>query len=155
MRQVESALLLNELEIDHLKNASTFGALSDEAILYLMEKGRIYALRKGETLFEDGGPGDTFFVILKGTFAYYLRMNNRSEYIRDFNFGMEIGFVSMIALVPRPGTAIATSDSYVLEVTTDLFYALHCERPLDFGVLLMNLCRELARRILERQKTNR
>lgn len=155
MRETDGKLLLDELGIDHLRNASTLGALSDQAITYLMKKGRVYALRKGETLFEDGGPGDTFFVILKGSFAYYLPVNNHSEYIRDFHFGMEIGFVSMIALIPRPGTAIATSDSYVLEVTTDLFYALHCEKPLDFGVLLMNLCRELARRILERQERNR
>ncbi|MGL6159188.1 Crp/Fnr family transcriptional regulator [Microbulbifer sp.] len=154
MRQVDGEILLDELGIDHLKNASALGALSDQTIAYLMKKGRVYALRKGETLFEDGAAGDTFFIILKGSFAYYLPSNNHSKYIREFNFGMEIGFVSMIALIPRPGTAIASSDSYVLEVTTDLFYALHYERPLDFGVLLINLCRELARRILERQKRN-
>lgn len=154
MRQIDSKLLLDELGIEFLRNASTLGALSDQAITHLMEKGRVYALRKGETLFEDGGPGNTFFVILKGSFAYYLPVNKHSEYIRDFHFGMEIGFVSMITLMPRPGTAIATRDSYVLEITTDLFYALHCEKPLDFGILLMNLCRELAWRILERQKRN-
>ena len=154
MRQVDGALLLDELGIDHLKNASALGALSEQTIAYLMEKGRVYALRKGERLFEHGGPGDTFFVILKGSFAYYLPSNDHRSYIRDFHFGMEIGFVSMIALTPRPGTAIATCDSYVLEVTTDLFHSLHYERPLDFGVLLINLCRELARRILERQKSD-
>lgn len=155
MHQIDSELLLDELGIDHLKSASALGALSDQAIDYLLKKGRVFALRKGETLFEDGGPGDTFFIILKGSFAYYLPVNGHNKYIRDFHFGMEIGFVSMIALVPRTGTAIATRDSYILEVTTDLFYALHCERPLDFGVLLMNLCRELARRILERLETDR
>jgi len=46
------------------------------------------------------------------------------------------------------GTAFANSDSWVLEVSSDLFYALHCEMPLDFGVLMMNLSRELARRFI-------
>lgn len=152
MHQIDGEFLLDGLGIDHFKSASALGALSDQAIAYLMKKGRVYALNKGDTLFEDGGPGDTFFIILKGSFAYYLPVDNHRKYIRNFDIGMEIGFVSMIALTSRPGTAIATMDSYVLEVTTDLFYAFHCERPLDFGVLLMNLCRELARRILERQE---
>lgn len=113
-----------------------------------MKKGRIHALRKGEAIFETGKPAGSFFVVLKGSIAYYQALNNHSEHIYDFHFGEAIGFVSMIALTPWPGTAIANSDSYVLEVTKDLFYALHYEKPSDFGVLLINLSRELARRIL-------
>jgi CRP-like cAMP-binding protein len=148
MRQVDGELLLDELGIDHLKNAATFGALSDEAIAYLMKNGRIHVLRKGERLIETGKPSGSFFIVLKGSLAYYQALNNHSEHIYDFHFGEAIGFVSMIALTPWPGTTIATSNSHVLEVTSDLFYSMHCEKPLDFGVLLINLSRELARRVL-------
>lgn len=149
MRQVEGALLLEELGIDHLRDAAAFGALTDEAIAYLIKKGCIHALRKGETLVKTGQPSGSFFIVLKGSLAYYQALNNHSEHIYDFHFGETIGFVSMIALTPWPGTTIAASDSQVLEVDSNLFYTFHCEMPLDFGVLLINLSRELARRILD------
>lgn len=153
MRQLDSELLLDELSVDDLKNAAILGALSDQAIVYLIKKGIVHVLRKGDTLFETGKPSGSFFIVLKGSIAYYQSLNGHREHIDDFHFGEQIGFVAMIALTPYPGTAIAASDSYVLEVTSDLFYALHCDMPLDFGVLLINLSRELARNILTFIKT--
>ncbi|WP_193164235.1 Crp/Fnr family transcriptional regulator [Microbulbifer hainanensis] len=148
MRQIGAELLLDELSIDDLKNAAAFGALSDEAMKYLLKNGQIHVLRKGETLIETGRPSGSFYIVLKGSLSYYQDANGHIEHIYDFHFGEAIGFVSMIALTPWPGTTIAASSSYVLEVNSDLFYTLHCEMPLDFGVLLINLSRELARRIL-------
>ena len=148
MRQVGAELLLNELSIDDLKNGAAFGALSDDAMKYLLKNGQIHRLRKGEVLVETGTPSGSFFIVLKGSLSYFQAANGHIEHIYDFHFGEAIGFVSMIALTPWPGTTIAANPSYVLEVTSDLFYTLHCEMPLDFGVLLINLSRELARRIL-------
>ena len=54
----------------------------------------------------------------------------------------------MIALQDRTGKAIAESDFYVVEISSDLFYTLHCDMPQDFGLLLMNLSREMARIIV-------
>ncbi|MCW8128047.1 Crp/Fnr family transcriptional regulator [Microbulbifer halophilus] len=149
MRQLDGEHLLDDLGIDYLKDAAAFGALSNEAIAYLMKKGHIHALCKGEGLVRTGQPSGSFFVVLKGSLSYYQAVNNHVEHIYDFHFGEAIGFVSMIALTPWPGTTIAARDSQVLEVTSDLFYTFHCEKPLDFGVLLINLSRELARRILD------
>lgn len=149
MQQLDGEVLLDELGIDRVKDAATFGALSDEAIVYLMKEGRIHALRKGETLIKAGQPSGSFFVVLKGSLAYYQTLNDHIEHIYDFHFGETIGFVSMIALTPWPGTTIAARDSQVLEVNSNLFYTFHYEMPLDFGVLLINLSRELARRVLD------
>ncbi|WP_105104121.1 Crp/Fnr family transcriptional regulator [Microbulbifer pacificus] len=150
MRQIEGDRVLEDLGLEHLKNAAALGALSDQAIAYLMAKGKIHRLRKGETLIESGSPSGSFFIVLNGSLGYHQTVENgHLEHIYDFHFGEAIGFVSMIALTPWPGTTLANDDSLVLEVTSDLFYQLHCEMPLDFGVLLINLSRELARKILE------
>ncbi|GGB86956.1 hypothetical protein GCM10011352_11040 [Marinobacterium zhoushanense] len=148
MQQIDSNSLLLDLSIDYLKGGSSFGALSDAAIKELIVKGCVYALKEGDTLFEAGDPGDSFFIVLKGCLTYFRQVNGLREHIRDYYFGEEIGFVSLIALTERLGTAYANSDSLVLEISSDLFYALHCEMPLDFGVLMMNLSRELARRFI-------
>lgn len=149
MQLMAGDLAIEKLGLEHLREAAALGALTDQAITYLMEKGKIHTLRKGDVLIESGSPSGSFFIVLKGALAYYQTLDNGSlEYIYDFHFGEAIGFVSMIALTPWPGTTISKDDSLVLEINSDLFYQLHCEMPLDFGVLLINLSRELARKIL-------
>ena len=89
--------------------------------------------------------GDAFYVILKGAFAYYKSHDDKYAYIRDYTLGEQIGFMSMIALHNRVGSAVACEDSLVLEVNNTLFSRMHETTPLDFGLLMMNLAREMAR----------
>ncbi|MCB1880481.1 MAG: cyclic nucleotide-binding domain-containing protein, partial [Gammaproteobacteria bacterium] len=49
----------------------------------------------------------------------------------------------------RRGSAYAAEESVVLEVSSLLFNQLHKVLPTDFGVLLLNLARGMARRIRE------
>lgn len=58
-----------------------------------------------------------------------------------------MGFVSTIALHDRVGKGVAKGDTRVLEIDCALFYRLHEEQPTDFGLLMMNLARELARTV--------
>ncbi|GAA0701067.1 hypothetical protein GCM10009104_32740 [Marinobacterium maritimum] len=149
MQELSGETLLQELGMDFLKSASTFGALSEPAIRQLMIQGRVFRLSDGDFLFKPGERGDSFFVILQGSVSYYRQNDGQPEHICDYHVGQEIGFVSLIALTSRLGTAVASSDALVLEVDSDHFYALHCAYPLDFGVLMMNLSRELARSLIK------
>ncbi|GGB81897.1 hypothetical protein GCM10011352_04590 [Marinobacterium zhoushanense] len=148
MKQVDGETTLNLLGMDYLKEASTFGALSSEAIKELMTKGTIYLLQPGDLLFRVGDSGNSFFVVLKGTIEYHHALEDGYEQLNELNYGDLIGFVNLITLTSRLGTATAATESYVLEVSDDLFYALHCERPVDFGLLLLNLARDMGRRII-------
>lgn len=149
MQELSGETLLNELGMDFLKSASTFGALSEPAIRQLMLQGRVFRLSDGEPLFKPGEPGDSFFVILRGTVSYYRQHEGQLKHIRDYHVGEEIGFVSLISLSSRLGAAVAASDTLVLEIDSNHFYALHCAYPLDFGLLMMNLSRELARSLVK------
>lgn len=149
MRKVDGVQLLNEYGVNYFKGASTFGALSEQAIERLLEKGRVYELSDGETLFEYGSRGDSFFVVLKGAVSFFKQQDDCWINLHDYKFGQQIGFVTMVALLERNGKAVATEDGYVLEIVNDLFYQLHCDMPLDFGLLVMNLAREMARIIVD------
>ncbi|HHJ35735.1 MAG TPA: cyclic nucleotide-binding domain-containing protein [Gammaproteobacteria bacterium] len=137
--------VLERFAMKYLKNASTFGALSDEAICWLINKGKVSELEAEQKVFEHDERGDSFFVVLEGRFSYYKWRNDKYTFIRHYEFGQQIGFMSMIALHPRVGQAVADRDSIVVEVNNDLFYQLHQNNPQDFGLLMMNLAREMAR----------
>lgn len=147
MQLISTDQLLDHRELSSLSNASVFGALQENSILWLLQNGRIYSLKKGECLFDQGQPGNSFHVILDGQVSYYKYHDGRYSYVKDYHAGEEIGFVSMIALHNRVGRAEAREDTQTLEIDTDVFHKFHHQSTLDFGILMMNLAREMARTI--------
>ncbi len=147
VRLISAEQLLKERELHSFTDASVFGAMSEASILQLLQNGRIHAVKQGENIFMQGQPGDSFHVILDGKISYYKYHEHRYCYIRDYNPGEQIGFVSMIALHDRVGRAEACRDSMTLEIDSALFHDFHNSNTLDFGILMMNLAREMARTI--------
>ena len=149
MKTLHAKQLIEQRGIDYFKAGSTFGALSEEAIRFLLENGKVIQLDEGDTLFEFGDPGDSFFVILQGRIRFTKPRRKDVTHIRDYTFGQEVGCVAMIGLHDRVGSTHAVEDSIVIEVPCAVFHSLQLNLPTDFGVLLLNLSRELSRRLRE------
>ena len=149
MQTLEGARVFEQFGLDYLKQGSTFGALSDDGIRYLFEQGKVLQLEKGELLFQVDDPGNRFYIILQGSFRFFKHHHGKRTYIRNHVFGEELGFIAMIALHDRRGSAQAAEESIVLEISTFLFNQLQKSLPTDFGLLLLNLARGMARRIRE------
>jgi CRP-like cAMP-binding protein len=141
MKTLDGESLLAESGLEAFKRGSTFGALSDEAIRFLLGRGRILSLSDGEELFHPDDAGDSFFVVLQGQIDYF----RDGVLIRTVAFGEQSGYVSMIGLFRHIGAGKAHGPTVVLEVSSDLFYQLHLELPSDFGILVLNLSRDMAR----------
>ncbi|WP_051559918.1 Crp/Fnr family transcriptional regulator [Marinobacterium jannaschii] len=146
-------LLLNpdqmfaELPITQLRDCSCLGALSDEAIRFLLTEGEILQLFAGETLFELGEPSDYFAVILSGRMNFEKFSDGQLAFTREHQHGEEVGFVGMFALHPRVGNAIMVQPGILLKIPSDLFHRLYEAYPQDFTILLMNITRGLGRGI--------
>lgn len=124
---------------------SVFGALTIEATHFLLGQGKLYTVGRGNTVFEYGDRGGRFFVVCKGSLDFFKQHRGKLCHIRVVNFGEETGFVPMIALHDQSGTAIAREDSIVLEISSALYAELQQEYSVDFGLLTLNLAREMAR----------
>ncbi|MDO6564237.1 cyclic nucleotide-binding domain-containing protein [Amphritea sp. 1_MG-2023] len=145
METITTQTLLTRCELSQLVNASVFGALSETAIVWLLDHGVIRRFDPGDLLFSPAQPGDSFHVILQGRVDYYKFHNGRYAYIRSFSAGEQVGFVSLIALHDRVGRAEACEPCVSLEINSAVFHEFHLNKPLEFGILLMNLTREMAR----------
>ena len=64
---------------------------------------------------------------------------------RSVGQGGELGFVAMIALQPHSGDAVAATDCVLLEISSLVFSQLHAQHPQDFGLMTLNLSRDMAR----------
>jgi signal-transduction protein with cAMP-binding, CBS, and nucleotidyltransferase domain len=130
-----------------LNNLSTFGALSNDVILELLHNGVIRHYMKGEYVTRLDQVADDFQVVLRGCVAYYRCFDGRDVLTRHFNQGEQMGFDQMIGLLTQNGTDVVQQESLVLDVSSEQFFKLHVDFPADFGLLMINLARELAREI--------
>lgn len=153
MITINGSELLEKFGMDYFQGASIFGALPPEVIDYLLQEGKVHYVKKWDIIYKPGDKGDRFFVILGGSVSFYQYHHDEYAYIRDHLFGEELGFVAMIALHDRVGKAVAAEDGYILEVSCNLFSELQRKYPAEFGILLLNLSREMARTIRDISNT--
>ena len=147
MEILDSGETIERLGLDYLNELSTFGALSNAAIVNLLDDGVIKHFARGEYVTRLDQVASEFQVLLRGRFAYYKCFEGCDVLTRHFNQGEQIGFDLMIGLLNHNGTDVAVEDSLILDISSEQFYRLHVEFPADFGLLMINLSRELAREI--------
>lgn len=147
MEILEASELIEKLGLPYFRELSTFGALSDEVIVDLLTHGTITHFEKGEYLARYSGAATKFHVVLQGKVAYYRHCAGQDVLTRYFRPGEQMGFDLMIGLMPYNGTDVSVEDSQILAISKAQFYDLHVNYPADFGLLMINLARELSREI--------
>lgn len=147
MKVLDAGEIIEMLGMDYLNELSTFGALSDEVIVDLLSNGVIRQYATGEYVTRLDQVAAGFQVLLRGRVAYYKRFEDCDIRTRNFNPGEQIGFDLMIGLTTHHGTDVVLEDSLILGISSEQFFKLHVDFPADFGLLMINLSRELAREI--------
>ena len=145
--------ILNAFEViethgaPYFRELAAFGALTDEVIANLLENGVIEQFEKGEYTARYSGIVTDFQIVLEGKVAYYKHCEDHEVLTRHFQKGEQMGFDQMIGLIPYNGTDVAVEDSIILTISSSQFYDLHVNYPAEFGLLMINMARELSREI--------
>lgn len=147
MEIIDSAEVIETFGLTYLRELSTFGALSDEVIIDMLTNGVIKRFDKGEYVTRLDQVASDFKVVLRGRFAFYKHGEDCDVLTRYFSQGEQMDFDLMIGLIPHNGIDVATEESLVLDIDSVQFHKLHVNFPADFGLLMINLSRELAREI--------
>ena len=138
---------VKELGWTCLNELSTFGALSNNVIADLLQNGVVRQYQKGEYVARVDQVANDFQVILRGRVAYYRCFDGCDVLTRYFNQGEQMGFDQMIGLLKQNGTDVAQEDSLIVDISGEQFFKLRVDFPDDFGLLMINLAREMAREI--------
>lgn len=149
MVEVDAEELIGSLGMAWFHNLSTFGALSDKAIISLLESGQVLQLEQGEVLCQYGMEVTGFTVVLKGDIAFYKHFSGQDILTRHFINGEQIGFDAMLAMIPYSGTEVAHLRTLVVKISSAQFFDMHIDFADDFGLFMINLARELSREIAE------
>ena len=121
-----------------------FAALDDDARVALREAMGEVSLRRGETLFHEGEPGDRLYLVLEGKVKLGHRSaDGRENLLAILGPGELLGELTLFDPGTRTATATAVASTRLLELQHDPFMHLVDTRP----ELAKHMLRALAQRL--------
>jgi len=126
-----------------LEEFALFRTLSAEQRLKVLNALVRQDLVRGQLLVAQGGPSDSFFLVLHGALA--VRKTGYSEPIAELRAGELVGEIGFFANGPRTADVIAIRDTSVLALTRPAYQKLVEEAPAIVEALLAALARRFAK----------
>lgn len=129
--------------INVIKSSPLFFELFDEEIDSIVEDCEVLTLEKGDYIFREGDEGDEIYLILSGG-AFVQKGDVKFVELKKGDL-----FGEMVLLDERKRTADIVSTNYtdVLVLSYEVIFGLFKKNPKIFSLLMLNLCRLLAKRL--------
>jgi CRP-like cAMP-binding protein len=134
-------------ELRCLQAMPVFGGLDASCLDWLIERAPRVRVPAGGWFFREGDRGTTLYVLLQGRVTLSRSLDGVDEPLGSLAPGDCFGEMSLFDLSPRSATVCAVEDSLALAIDTGLLYALYSQAPESYTIILMNLGRELSRRL--------
>src|SRR5437667_4005984 len=99
-----------------LRGEALFGCLSDEQLDHLVKQARLSTFGRGQPVIEEGSPGDSMFVLLRGAVNVSVSKNGSTIHVATLGAGDCFGEMSLLTGEPRSATVRADADCYVMEI---------------------------------------
>jgi len=117
------------MKIQDLRKSPLFEGLSDQELQQLMDNAEYITFRAGETLMQQGEPGDSAHVVLNGGFEIQKQSGQSLIKIDVRKPGEIIGEMALLSNAPRSATVVATCDSETLCISQEAFENLLLTSP--------------------------
>ncbi|AQT43768.1 cyclic nucleotide-binding domain-containing protein [Bartonella sp. W8122] len=112
-----------------LKKFDFFNKMTPEQLRLLIFGAERQEFASGEMIFKEGELAESAYVVLSGTVNLYRQNNNSGQPIDIINRNALINELALVTEINRPFTAIAQSNSKVLEIERTVFLRLIKEFP--------------------------
>lgn len=132
-----------------LEQVPIFAALEKDKILNLYNKCEIRHLKTDEYLIHEGTEAEEIYVVLDGEVSVVLKPKGEPFEVARFGPGGCLGETSVIGIQKHSADVIVLKDSTFLILTRVRLMELYNEDVSLFAMLVLNIARELARRLKE------
>ena len=131
--------ILSELRI--------FGGVIDSQLVAILQKVELWILSTGDVVFHKGNEPMHIYIVKSGRIDLQLCENEVIIHKHELHVGECFGEASLMSMHKHTATAVAASDSEIIVLPKKALIELRHENVELFALLMMNIARELARRL--------
>ncbi|HEY1170080.1 MAG TPA: cyclic nucleotide-binding domain-containing protein [Verrucomicrobiae bacterium] len=131
-----------------LQGVPIFAGLSEEAIELLVKHAREIEVKAGDFIVREGESGNRFYLVGEGEVRVVKHAGTAHEVelahliAHDF-----FGEMCILETLPRSASVQTVTDAKVIALSSMDFLSLYKALPSEYGILILNLARDLSRRI--------
>jgi CRP-like cAMP-binding protein len=126
-----------------LQRYSLFGGVTTEAIERLLPGMGRATFAAGEIILREGEKNDRVYFIEAGRVA----VSRRGVRLAEMGVGDTFGEMELIDIMPTEATITAIEPVEAAVITNRLFHQLYKQDPCAFSMMIMNLARDISRRM--------
>jgi CRP-like cAMP-binding protein len=130
-----------------LSQIAIWGGLSDDQSSKVFKKLEIGIYEKGEYIFRKGDQPSHIYIVKSGKIDLFISDQDIVIEKETLTAGGCFGVAALMAMETHMGTAIAREDSEILVMSRQSLLELGHEDIRLFALLMMNIAREIARRL--------
>jgi CRP/FNR family transcriptional regulator, cyclic AMP receptor protein len=130
-----------------LSKIAIWGGMSDEQRSKVFKRLEVGFFKKGEYIFRKGDQPSHIYIVKSGEIDLFISDRDVVIAKETLRAGGCFGVASLMAMETHMGTAIAREDSEILVLSRQSVLALRHEDIHLFALLMMNIAREIARRL--------
>jgi CRP/FNR family cyclic AMP-dependent transcriptional regulator len=125
-----------------------FAGLTDEGLALLFKKAEGTAVGAGELVVREGDVGSKMFLIRTGAVRVVKNLGTSDEVLlarlgaKDF-----FGEMCILETLPRAASVQAMEQTELVVLPSSAFYHLYQARPDQYSILVLNIARDLSRRL--------
>jgi CRP/FNR family transcriptional regulator/voltage-gated potassium channel len=133
---------------DALAAAPVLTGMNAEGHALIADEGDLHDFAAGELIVREGELGHAFFIVVSGTVAVVKRAGTAAEVtLCSLARGEFFGEMCILAPMPRAASIRAVGNVRAIEIKAATLHHLYQKMPSQYSILLLNLARDLARRL--------
>jgi CRP-like cAMP-binding protein len=139
----------SSLKPGHLKRIKSLASLDDTQLAAFLNYIEVLNLAQPASLFKEGQPGDSMFLILEGQMRVSTQKRNSDEllFLRKLEAGDSFGEIALLSQAPRSATVEATQNSVLIKISAASLQKLLSEQPALAAQFLYHLAKTLGREL--------
>jgi CRP-like cAMP-binding protein len=140
---------MNATRLALLHNMPTFGGIRDDILQFILDACPSVSVPKGKFFFRERDAANSMFVLEQGKVAILKDWKGREYLLHELKTGDCFGEMSLIDLMPRSASVLATEDSSAIEISSNTLYQVYEKDLQQLALIYMNMGREISRRLRE------
>jgi CRP/FNR family transcriptional regulator, cyclic AMP receptor protein len=131
-----------------LSNVPIFAGLSDRALKLFLEHSKTITVPAGDVIAREGETNDCMYLIEAGEVCILKNFNAPNPVkLAALGPGDCFGEMCVLETAPRSATGQAVGQATVVSVPSSAFFHLYRNAPEQYCIVLLNITRELSRRL--------